>query len=50
MKAKSPLYRSEDDRGWGYRGDADIVNLPMPTMFDTQDPYYLRYGRYGGGY
>ena len=56
MKAKSPMYQSEADRGWGYRGDADIVNMPMPShanlnpMFDTQNPYYSRYGRYGGGY
>ena len=56
MKAKSPMYQSEVDRGWGYRGDADNINLPMPShmnlhpMFDTQNPYYSMYGRYGGGY
>lgn len=51
MKAKSPMYQSEADKGWGYRGDADIVNLPMPNpMFDTQNPYYPKHGRYGGGY
>ena len=61
MKAKNPMYQSEADRGWGYRGDADNINLPMPNRFQTgwgatneypdrQNPYSPMYGRYGGGY
>jgi|TARA_R100001530_G_scaffold23609_1_gene19258 hypothetical protein len=46
MKAKSPMYQSEADRGWGYR-DNDIA--PINPMF-REDPYYPTYGRYGGGY